>query len=136
MPDTIRTFGNIDPKKKHRETFTLQGLYEFDTTDADGTEHAEDEVWSEEFTCLSKVPAKVLDSLIASVAMGKDGGVSFDNLRICGFLRACLVPKDRPRWDVLMEDDARILDLNDDLGPILEVLAGGVFGRPTTPPSS
>lgn len=131
MPDTIRTFGNIDPTKKKREKFTLQGLYEFDTAD-----HAEDEVWTEEFTCLSKVPAKVLDSLISSVAMGKAGEVSFDNLRICGFLRACLIPADRPRWDALMDDDARLLDLNDDLGPILDVLSGGVFGRPTTPPSS
>lgn len=136
MPDPTRTFGNVDPSKKHRQTFTLQGLYEFDTTDAAGVDHSEDEVWSEEFTCLSKVPAKVLDSLISSVSMGKAGEVAFDNLRICGFIRACLLPKERPRWDALMDDEARILDLNEDLGPILDVLSGGVFGRPTPPPSS
>jgi hypothetical protein len=131
MSDQLpRTFGNIDPAKKKRESFTLQGLYEFDV---DG--HAEDEVWSEEFTCLSKVPAKALDKLIAS--MGSSGGeVSFDNLHICGFVRACLVPKDRGRWDALLDDDARPVDLNDDLGPILDLLTKGVFGRPTKPPSS
>ncbi len=129
-----RTFGNVDPKKKHRTSFTLQGLYEFDVMDADGeTLHAEDDEWREEFTCLSKVPAAALDNLVASVGMqGK--AVSFANLQICGFLRSCLVPKDRPRWDALLADDARPVDLGDDLTPILDLLTNGLFGRPTSPP--
>lgn len=126
----VRTFGNIDPTKRKRESFTLQGLYEYDV---DG--HAEDEAWSETFECLSKVPAKVLDNLISSVGMGKSGSVSFENLQICGFIRSCLHPKERQRWDTLMDDDARPLDLNEDLGPILDVLTNGIFGRPTPPPS-
>ncbi len=131
----VRTFGNIDPKKKLRPEFKLQGLYEFDVT-GDGGEvlHHEDEVWTEKFTCLSKVPAKVLDKLVASMGMSR-GEVSFDNLHICGFLRACLVPTDRDRWDALLDDEARIVDLDEDLSPILDLLTGGLFGRPTKPPS-
>lgn len=125
----VRTFGNIDPKKKKRQSFTLQGLYEFDV---DG--HSEDEVWTETFTCLSKVPAKVLDKLITSMGVSK-GEVSFDNLHICGFLRDCLIPADRPRWDALLDDEARLVDLDGDLSPILDLLTGGLFGRPTQPPS-
>jgi hypothetical protein len=131
----VRTFGNIDPKKKRRQTFTLQGLYEFDVEGPDGEVlHKEDDVWEETFTCLSKVPAKVLDKLVASMGMSR-GEVSFDNLHICGFLRACLVPQDRDRWDTLLDDEARIVDLDEDLSPILDLLTNGLFGRPTKPPS-
>lgn len=130
----VRTFGNIDPKKKKRPEFKLQGLYEFDVEVDGEVLHKEDEVWQESFTCLSKVPAKVLDKLITSMGMSQ-GQVSFENLHICGFLRACLVPADRPRWDALLDDDARIVDLDEDLSPILDLLTGGLFGRPTKPPS-
>ena len=131
----VRTFGNIDPTKKKRTSFTLQGLYEFDVLADDGEVlHKEDDVWTETFTCLSKVPAKVLDKLITSMGVSR-GEVSFDNLHICGFLRDCLVPVDRPRWDALLDDDARLVDLDGDLSPILDLLTGGLFGRPTKPPS-
>lgn len=130
-----RTFGNIDPKKKRRESFTLRGLYEFDVLDRDGDViHAEDDIWEETFTCLSKVPAAALDKLITSMGMSR-GEMSFDNLHICGFLRDCLMPKDRERWDALLADEARPVDLNEDLGPILDMLTNGLFGRPTRPPS-
>jgi hypothetical protein len=131
----VRTFGNIDPKKKKRQSFTLRGLYEFDVEGPDGEVlHKEDDVWEETFTCLSKVPAATLDKLITSMGVNR-GEVSFDNLHICGFLRDCLVPKDRLRWDVLLSDDSRPVDLTDDLGPVLDLLTNGLFGRPTQPPS-
>lgn len=129
----VRTFGNIDPKKKKRPSFKLQGLYEFDVEDDDGEVlHKEDDVWEESFTCLSKVPAKVLDKLIASMGVSR-GEVSFDNLHICEFMRKCLLPKDRDRWDALLDDDARLVDLDEDLSPILDLLTKGLFGRPTQP---
>lgn len=131
----VRTFGNIDPSKRKRETFTLQGLYEYDVEMDGEVLHKEDDQWSETFECLSKVPAKVLDGLISSVGISKSGAVSVDNLRVCGFIRSCVHPRDRQRWDALMDDDARVMAL-DDLVPIMEVLTGGLFGRPTPPPSS
>lgn len=133
----VRTFGNIDPSKRKRKSFTLQGLYDYDVEGPDGEVlHKEDDTWQETFECLSKVPAKVLDNLIASVGVSKSGAVSVDNLQICGFLRSCLLPRDRPRWDALLDDDARVLDMGDDLVPVMEELTGGLFGRPTPPPSS
>lgn len=132
-----RTFGNVDPQAKKRESFTLQGLYEFDVKGPDGEVlHKEDDVWQEEFRCLSVVPAGALDRLISSVSVTDTGALRFQSLRVVDFLSGCLKPDDRERFQALLDDDARPVDLARDLIPVMETLAGPLLGRPTQPPSS
>lgn len=135
-----RTFGSIDPearKKRPVEQFTLQGLYEFDVKDRAGkVVHSEDEQWSETFTCLRNPPAGVLDEMVASVGYDRAGNEQYNHLSIVRFLRGVVIPADEQRLVDLLNDKARSLDLQDDIGPMFLDLCERLGARPTTPPSS
>lgn len=135
-----RTFGSIDPearKKRTAEQFTLQGLYDFDVTDRSGTVvHAEDEQWSETFTCLRNPPAGVFDDMIASVGYDRAGNEQYNQLSIVRFLRGVVIPNDETRLVDLLNDKARSLDLQDAIGPMFLDLCERLGKRPTTPSSS
>jgi hypothetical protein len=131
-----RSFGSIEAKPKDRPTFDLQGTYEFDVTSEDGEVlHKEGEPWKEEFTCLSILPAGVLDKLISTVSTTETGALRFHSLHVAAFLSRCLMPESRDRFVALLDDDARPVDFEALLG-VMDWLAGPTLGRPTTPPSS
>lgn len=119
-----RTFGSVDPAaRKEAIQFTLQGL-----TFPDGLP------WEETFSCLPSAPAGVLDDFVQA-AGAFDGSNIWTAPSLTGFLRSVMLDADVERFDGLLHDKSRIVELQD-LGELVMWLSSELMGRPTPPLSS
>lgn len=104
-------------------TFTVEGV----------TRKGEE--WSETFTCLPVAPAGVLDDLSSSVSVDDDGVPRVHQMRLLRFFRGVLEDEDVARFNLLVHDKERMLELTM-LAEIMNWLTEELVGHPTTPSST
>lgn len=91
--------------------------------------------WREEFWLLPTAPVGVVDDLLSSITLTEDGKLSYRQVSVLRFFRGILVDADVPRFEALMRDKDRVVDLGT-LGEIMMELGEEMLGvRPTLPPS-
>lgn len=91
--------------------------------------------WREEFWLLPLAPVGAVDDLMASITLTDDGRLSYRQTSLLRFFRGVLVEEDVPRFEALMRDKDRAVDLST-LGEIMMELGEDMLGvRPTRPPS-
>jgi hypothetical protein len=106
-------------------SFTLSG------TDATG--HS----WEEKFLCVARVAPQAMADLAMAMRVDMEGNRVWNASSVISFIRRALADDDsRQRWALLMNDNSRAVDLQDDLGPLLLWLAEEYTARPTQLPST
>ena len=119
-----RTFSSrIDPDRAPT-TFTLDG------DRVDGKGRPTGEMWSEDFTALPKVPSVALDDLAQSVRIDSKGRQAYNAPSVLNFLRRVIVPDDLERFEALVSDPARNVEL-DLMADVMNWLVDELGGRPT-----
>lgn len=114
------------------------------------------EPWSETFKCWPRIAPQAMADLALAMRVTPEGERIWNAGAVIGFVRRALMdvepvavngetpPFDptqmaksqRGRWQALVNDSDRALNMQDDLGPILLWLAEEYTGRPTEPPST
>lgn len=90
------------------------------------------EPWEETFTVLQHVPPAALVTLSIAATVTPDGDIAWNSVSVVRFLRNVLVPSDEARWDALMLDKLRRVDVNA-LADVMFYITGEKAGRPTGP---
>lgn len=121
MSEVFRT-----PRRDQRYSFTLAG----DRTDNDGEYTGEE--WEESFTCLPTIPGSALEILSKAVGVNAAGEQVYNRPSVIGFLRATLPPTDQARFDALVVDPHRTVEL-EVLAQVMRVINDKVVNRPSTP---
>lgn len=122
-----RTFGTQTPTGEappELHEFTLQGVGQLSN-----------EPWSETFRCLTKAPASALDDLARSIGMNERGEQVWNQVSLLRFFFTVLHPDDEERFDKLVRDKDRTVDIGQ-LGDVMLWLSSEYGDRPTQPPSS
>lgn len=101
----------------------------------DGVGVLDGEPWSERFKTVPVVPVGVIDALTSSMGTDDHGNTVFAQPSLLKFMRGLLYDEDIPRFDALMGDKNRAVDINT-LGEIMLWLAEEKTGRPTMPSSN
>lgn len=97
----------------------------------EGKRRSDGERWVEDFAVLGDIPQGPVGDLASMVTITKDGGIRYSALACTRFLRAVIVPEDEDRWDALLYDKDRPVNI-DALGPVALWAAGHASGgRPT-----
>lgn len=125
-----KTYRSKAPKRKQVPTFTVEGPYI--DVDAEGNVVESEEEWSETFRCLPEAPGATLDDLVSAVSVDDEGNISFSRVSVLRFIRSVVVESDEQRWNEMVRDKRRLVDL-DVLGEIMMDLAAGYTGRPIGP---
>lgn len=125
-----KTYRTNRQAKRQVPTFTIAGYY-VDVTD-DGDVEETDEEWSETFRCLPVAPGGALDDIAAAVSIDDQGRMTFNKVSVLRFIRAVLVEADEQRFDAVVRDKRRMVEL-EVLGEIMIDLSEGYTNRPTGP---
>lgn len=88
------------------------------------------EPWSESFTAVSVAPAGVLDDLASSMGVDDRGNRVWHSPSLLGFMRGIIVDDDVARFESLMRDKDRAVDIRD-LGEIMLWLSEELLDRPS-----
>lgn len=117
-----------------RKTFTAKPLVlaEPPTIDLEGPHTSDaDKTWQESFTCLRVAPAAVLDVIAGSVNVNRAGQVTaIHQAQAIPILRELIVPTDIGRFEQLLADRDRVVDLAT-LWEAAMWVVGQLTGRPT-----
>lgn len=108
-----------DAEPKEPITFDLSGLGQITK-----------EPWKESFTCVPVAPAGVLDDLASSMGSDQRGNRVWNVPSLLGFMRGILVDEDVDRFEALMRDKDRAVDLKD-LGEIMLWVSEELVDRPS-----
>lgn len=111
------------------DTEPLQFVLEGDTLpDDDGNvEH-----WEETFTVVDKLPPGVLSDLTYAITVTDDGDIKYNAIGVTRFLRGVIEPADEKRWDALIRDKRRQVELSV-LADVMMLVNGAKSNRPTGP---
>lgn len=93
------------------------------------------EPFVEVFTTVVHLPPAVIDDVSSTVVINDDGVAYYQRHETLKFLRTAICAADRDRWDALVRDPDRLVDLTA-LVSIMHWIAGTLLDRPTGPPSS
>lgn len=125
-----KTYRTNRQQRRQVPTFTIAGYYADVTPDGDVVES--DEEWEETFRCLPVAPGGALDDIAAAVSIDDHGRMTFNKVSVLRFIRAVLVEADEQRFDEVVRDKRRMVEL-DVLGEIMIDLSEGYTNRPTGP---
>jgi hypothetical protein len=122
---TLRTFDLDDPADGHQPVeFAVRGKRK-----------STGEPFTEQFTTIADLPPAVLDDVSRSVVIGDDGTAYYQRHETLQFVRAAIRAQDHARWDALVRDPDRLVNL-DRLVEIMLWLVGTLLNRPTGPLSN
>lgn len=121
------------------EQFTLEGEH---ITPSNAGEVAESgaepkyEAWEETFTVRPVLPGGLVYDIATSVGVDDQGNLTYGRTAVMRFLHGAIIDADQGRFDQLMRDTDRVVEL-DDIGPVMLWIVGlNNAGRPTGPQSS
>lgn len=100
----------------------------------DGLTLTEGEPWEEAFNVMAYPPQGALVDMAAGVRI-VNGEITYQAASVVRFLRDVILPSEEARWDALMRDKERAVDV-EVLGTIMLWAAAVVADRPTGPLSS
>lgn len=103
--------------------------------DLEGVGQITGKEWSEHFTCVPTAPSGVLDDLASSMGTDGRGNTVWNQVSLLAFFRGVLLDDDVVRFQALVHDKDRLVEL-DLLGEIMLWVADEVVGHPTQRPSS
>lgn len=106
--------------------FVLEGVT------SPGDDDTDPAPWEETFTVVETLPPGALADLAFSITVTNDGEIKYNAVGVTRFLRAVIVPGDEQRWDALMRDKRRQVDLAV-LADVLMLVNGAKTNRPTGP---
>ena len=87
--------------------------------------------WTETFTSIDALPGAVLDAVAGSVSMGADGEIqSINQAKAIPVLRQLIRPEDRHRFERLIADPDRAVEINALWGGAMYMVKE-LTGRPT-----
>jgi hypothetical protein len=124
----IPTFQTTGYKRRDEPPFRFRLAGERMEPNEDGAY----EEWDEVFTCVKALPAGVLAEIGVTVGVNDRGELSYGRQAVVRFLRSMLVPEDRLRYDELVHDTDRVVEV-EDLGPIMILLIGKLSAHPSGP---
>lgn len=125
-----KTYRTNRQARRQVPTFTVAGWYVDVTPEGEVVESEEE--WEETFRCLPVAPGGALDDIAAAVSIDDHGRMTFNKVSVLRFIRAVLVEADEPRFDAMVRDKRRMVEL-DVLGEIMIDLSEGYTNRPTGP---
>lgn len=88
------------------------------------------EPWVESFTAVPVAPPGVLDDVSTSMGVDDRGNRVWHTPSLLGFMRGVIVDDDVARFEALMRDKDRAIDIRD-LGEIMLWLTEELLGRPS-----
>lgn len=88
------------------------------------------EPWEESFTAVPVAPPGVLDDVASSMGIDDRGNRVWHTPSLLGFMRGVIVDDDVARFEALMRDKDRAIDIKD-LGEIMLWLTEELLGRPS-----
>lgn len=88
--------------------------------------------WEETFTVLEEIAGQALESLARSAQIDDEGNIQWNKLALLRFLRAAIVPEDEDRWDRMMADKERVIDISL-VGDVVFDITKEKADRPTGP---
>ena len=91
--------------------------------------------WTERFDIVEHIPFAVLNDLAGTITGGPNGEVVYTKHGVLRFMHAVIEPDDLPRWDALVRDPDRPVDL-DVVTTAMQAIVGAHANRPTGPQSS
>lgn len=100
--------------------------------DLEGARFSNNEPWSEHFACVEVAPPAVLDDLVSSSTIDERGNRIYHTPSLIAFMNGVLVDQDLPRFNALMRDKDRAIDIQT-LGEIVVWISEEIVGRPTGP---
>lgn len=119
------------PKSTKGPDFTVGGTLYSISDDGELVDTGKE--WSETFRCLPEAPGGALDDIAAAVSVNERGEIAFSRVSVLRFIRDVLVPADEQRFEQMVRDKHKLLDL-DLLGAIMMDLSQELTGqRPTGP---
>lgn len=94
------------------------------------------EPWEETFTVRAVLPGGLIADLVTAVGVDGEGNLTYGRSAVLKFMRSAVIDDDQARFDALMRDTDRVVEL-DDVGPVMLWIVGmNNGGRPTGPLSS
>lgn len=110
------------------DSFTVDGMrWE---QDADGRMVETDRPWEESFTLVPEIPPGAHLDLLSGAVVGEDGAIAWNMFPMVRFIRAVIIPEDETRWDDLIRDKTRRLQV-ERVGELMFWITGEKTGRPT-----
>jgi hypothetical protein len=91
--------------------------------------------WTERFDIVPHIPFAVLNDLAGTIQAGPDGEVIYTKHGVLRFMHAVIEPDDVPRWDALVRDADRPVDL-EVVTTAMQAIVGASSNRPTGPQSN
>ncbi len=88
------------------------------------------EPWAESFTAVPVAPPGVLDDVASSMGVDDKGNRVWHTPSLLGFMRGILIDEDVSRFEKLMHDKDRAIDIKD-LGEIMLWLTEELLDRPS-----